>query len=68
MEVPNHSLPPNPHPTPYHLDLVHVSSPLLEVSVALGLPLKFLLLPRPDSSIPILLLYSMIIAHLGTLC
>ena len=43
----NHSLPPSSCPGPQVVDLVDVSSPLLEVLTALGLPLKFLLLPCP---------------------
>lgn len=44
----NHFLSLNSCPESQVLDLIDVSSPLLEVLMALGLPLKFLILPFPD--------------------
>ena len=48
----NHFLSLNSCPESQVLDLVNVSSPLLEVLMALGLPLKFLLLSFPDYLYP----------------
>jgi hypothetical protein len=55
----NHFLSLNSCPESQVLDLVDVSSPLLEVLMALGLPLKFLLLPFSDYLYP----YSAYIAY-----
>ena len=48
----NHFLSLNSCPESQVLDLVDVSSPLLEVLMALGLPLKSLLLPFSDYLYP----------------